>query len=132
MARMTISEQLREAQEELKRLEEDFAALNKRHEHMQASYEATIASLKTLNADHEAALKVNHEKELKSVKDSQAYYSREAEARGHELEQAHAVLDGVEGAPSREYEGDYGKLRRNVVTRLAGAFLAIARNGGVK
>jgi hypothetical protein len=37
------------------------------------------------------------------------------------------VLDSVEGAPLRDYEGEYGRKQRNVVTRLAGAFLAIAQ-----
>lgn len=121
MARMTISQQLSETQQELAEMRQKFDALQRTYDNLKATQQLTIENLTA-----------EHAKALKSVEDSRTYFSREAEVRGAELEQAHAVLDGVEGAPSREYEGDYGKLRRNVVTRLAGAFLAIARNGGVK
>lgn len=71
-------------------------------------------------------------KERDDAKNMQTYYSASATKAENELEQAHAVLDGVDGAPAREYEMEYGKGQRNVVTRLAGAFLAIAKNGGAK
>ena len=121
MARTTISQQLATAQQELAEMRKDFDALQRAYDSLKATQRLTIENLTT-----------EHAKALKTAEDSKTYYSREADARAAELEQAHAVLDGVEGAPSREYEGDYGKLRRNVVTRLAGAFLAIARNGGAK
>lgn len=68
-------------------------------------------------------------KELDSAKNIQKWSNERARNAENELEQAHAVLDGVSGAPSREYEQEYGKGTRNVVTRLAGAFLAIAQKG---
>ena len=121
MARMTISQQLSETQQELAEMRKDFAALQLAYDSLKATQQQTINSMQA-----------EHVKALKTAEDSKAYYSREQDKLAAELEQAHAVLDGVEGAPSREYEGDYGKLRRNVVTRLAGAFLAIARSGGLK
>lgn len=69
------------------------------------------------------------EKKLKSAEDARNYNSTRADKAENELEQAHAVLDSVEGAPPREYDAEYGKRQRNIVTRLAGAFLAIARKG---
>lgn len=72
------------------------------------------------------------EKDLATSKSSVTYHSNRADKAEAEIEQAHAVLDGVDGAPAREYEGAYGKLSRNIVTRLAGAFLVIAKTGGVK
>jgi len=72
------------------------------------------------------------QEEAKKAREMQTYYSHNADKATAELEQAHAVLDGVDGAPPRKYEADYGSGQRNVVTRLAGAFLAIAKNGGAK
>lgn len=82
-----------------------------------------------------ATVQLEHEKKLKDKESSYSYQSSNLTQAQNELEQAHAVLDGVEGAPTREYEktDTYGgKGYRNVVTRLAGAFLAIAKNGGSK
>lgn len=68
-------------------------------------------------------------KERDDSKNSSKWSDDRARTAESELEQAHAVLDGVSGAPAREYEQEYGKGKRNVVTRLAGAFLAIAQKG---
>lgn len=68
-------------------------------------------------------------KERDDSKNSCKWSDERARNAENELEQAHAVLDGVQGAPTREYEQEYGRGRRNVVTRLAGAFLAIAQKG---
>lgn len=70
-------------------------------------------------------------KKLATSEQSKTYNAERANKAESELEQAHAVLDGVTGAPARTYEQEYGKGNRNVVTRLAGAFLAIAQNGSV-
>lgn len=73
-------------------------------------------------------------KERDDAKNMQNHYSGNASKAESELEQAHAVLDGVDGAPPRSYrpeDSSYDR-QRNVVTRLAGAFLAIAKNGGAK
>lgn len=69
------------------------------------------------------------EKKLKDAESMRAYNNTRADKAENELEQAHAVLDSVDGAPPREYDVEYGRGQRNVVTRLAGAFLAIARKG---
>lgn len=71
-------------------------------------------------------------KDRDSQKNMRDMYEKSASKAESEIEQAHAVLDGVEGAPARDYEGAYGKLHRNVVTRLAGAFLSIAQRGAAK
>jgi hypothetical protein len=74
-------------------------------------------------------------RERDDKKSSYEYRDKAADRAEAEIEQAHAVLDGVEGAPSREYEvgdGYNSKRQRNVVTRLAGAFLAITKSGGAK
>ena len=73
-------------------------------------------------------------KDLEQSKSMQTYYSAEAAKANAELTQAHAVLDGVIGAPTRIYraEGSSYDTDRSVVTRLAGAFLAIAQKGGVQ
>lgn len=73
-------------------------------------------------------------KELTDAKTYKGYSDERATSASSEIEQAHAVLDAVEGCPGREYEveGAYSKTKRQLVTRLAGAFLAIAKTGGAK
>jgi chromosome segregation ATPase len=119
MARLTLADQLAAATTKVSSLEEQLHTL--RHAAAQK------------DAEH-AAKVVEFEKKLKDKDQSYSYQSSNLTIANNEIEQAHAVLDGVEGAPTRDYEkeGGYGKTQRNVVTRLAGAFLAIARNGGVK
>jgi predicted RNase H-like nuclease (RuvC/YqgF family) len=70
------------------------------------------------------------QKKLKNAESNSTYWQGISNGHSSELDQAHAVLDSVEGAPSRTYEvpSSYGSntKERNVVTRLAGAFLSIA------
>lgn len=70
---------------------------------------------------------------LKSVQQGYDYLSKVNERLEGELEQAHAVLDGVANCPGREYPSasGYGTTKRALSTRLAGAMLAIARGGSV-
>lgn len=119
MARLTMTEQLAAVQSQLEVAKQEIYNLQ--------------ASLRTVTAEL-SAQKVDYEKKLKDKDASYSYQSSNLTSAQNEIEQAHAVLDGVEGAPSRDYEreGGYGKTQRNVVTRLAGAFLAIAKSGGVK
>tara|TARA_R110000868_G_scaffold153963_2_gene379925 strand:+ start:613 stop:912 length:300 start_codon:yes stop_codon:yes gene_type:complete len=91
-----------------------------------------------LRAAHEDALKLQAEvRELEArLADSQRqkfHYSKQHDNASSELEQAHAVLDGVSGAPPREYTSSngYGTQQRSVATRLAGVFLALAQTGKV-
>ncbi len=74
--------------------------------------------------------KEDGDKKLRDKDSTANYITKEKDKFESELEQAHAVLDSVDGAPAREY--DTGKeyprtLNRNVVTRLAGALLAISQ-----
>lgn len=137
MARLTLSEQL--------------TALTQAHSALQEQYlesKAVIQThLKTIELLQEEsarlwplqettrlqALKIAElEKTVKEKSNSYDYKYQELQKAEGEIEQAHAVLDGVPGAPSREYEqvlsyGSTSTHKRSVVTRLAGAFLAIAQ-----
>lgn len=93
----------------------------------QAEVERLRSQLTDLSDLREQVTKLT--KELDSAKNSSKWSDERARSAENELEQAHAVLDVVSGAPAREYEQEYGKGRHNVVTRLAGAFLAIAQKG---
>jgi chromosome segregation ATPase len=137
MARLTLAEQLNTLQEKLDSVQAEHQQLNMHYAAMleqnrqdamaKRDLQIRIDLMTTTVADFEKL-----KKELDSSKSSNNYSNTRAEKVESELEQAHAVLDGVDGAPAREYEMEYGKGRRNIVTRLAGAFLAIAKNGGVK
>lgn len=93
----------------------------------QAEVERLRVQLDGLSDLREQVAKLTKERD--DEKNSVKWSDDRARHAENELEQAHAVLDGVSGAPAREYEQEYGKGRRNVVTRLAGAFLAIAQKG---
>lgn len=137
MARLTLAEQLQAAQQALAEQQNSNVLL-------MAELRNAIAEVSQLKADNNrlkietsqlAAAKEELEKakkELESAKSSYTYANSRVDRAEGELEQCHAVLDGVDGAPAREYDGDYGKKQRGVVTRLAGAFLAIAKTGGIK
>lgn len=137
MARLTLSEQVNQQASEIAKLTEQLRQAGENNTRYLTAAEAMqlevaglrkqVEELPTLRAELEKTKEV-----LKSKESSYNYCSAEKARLEGEIEQAHAVLDGVEGAPGREYEGDYGKRHRNVVTRLAGAFLAIAKNGGAK
>jgi chromosome segregation ATPase len=126
MTRLTLSEQLKSHTEALTILQAENAALKA---------EVAIKSAAAADAD-KARAKITEltealakaEKALESEKGTRKYNEERASKAESEIEQAHAVLDSVEGAPAREYEQQYGKGYRNVVTRLAGAFMAIARS----
>jgi hypothetical protein len=129
MARLTLSDQLAAAQ----------AALADKARIL-AECQATLlrfeqdAAAKVQVARNELLTSISElEKKLKDRENSAGYQASRLQLVESEIEQAHAVLDGVEGAPERSYKknDDYGgTVQRNVVTRLAGAFLAIARNPG--
>jgi len=130
MARLTLSEQVNALSSEKAELTAKLAAdasLIQSYRDTQARLNVELDTLRDLPKRVEEL-----EKDLKNAKLMRELYEKSSAKAESEIEQAHAVLDGVVGAPSREYDGNYGKLQRNVVTRLAGAFLAIARNGGVK
>lgn len=137
MARLTLSEQVNQHASTISALQDELAnirQLNAVHLSTIENQQNEIALLRQrLRADDDLAKKLAEaEEKLKSKTSSYDYIVSEKNRAEAEIEQAHAVLDGVDGAPGREYEGDYGKRYRNVVTRLAGAFLAIAKNGGAK
>ena len=137
MARLTLSEQVTQHASTISALQDELAnirQLNAVHLSTIENQQSEIAALRSqIRAENELAKKLAEvEEKLKSKEASYNYCSAEKSRVEAEIEQAHAVLDGVDGAPGREYEGDYGKRHRNVVTRLAGAFLAIVKNGGAK
>lgn len=137
MARLTLSEQVNQHASTISALQDELVntrQLNAVHLSTIENQQSEIAALRSrLREENELAKKLAEvEEKLKSKESSYNYCSAEKSRIEAEIEQAHAVLDGVDGAPGREYEGDYGKRHRNVVTRLAGAFLAIAKNGGAK
>lgn len=140
MARLTLSEQVNEQASqiaaltaELNTAREAIAAHLRANEMLLAEVARQRTALEELPKLRDDLAKVTKERDDK--KSSYEYRDKAADKAEAEIEQAHAVLDGVDGAPAREYEvGDgYGsKRQRNIVTRLAGAFLAIAKNGGAK
>lgn len=137
MARLTLSEQVNQHASTISALQEELTntrQINAVHLSTSENQQNEIALLRQrLRAEDDLAKKLAEaEEKLKSKTSSYDYMVSEKNRAEAELEQAHAVLDGVDGAPDREYEGEYGKRHRNVVTRLAGAFLAIAKNGGAK
>lgn len=137
MARLTLAEQLREAQQALSEQQNSNGLLTAELQNALAENGQLKADLNRLRStdaalsDSKAELE-KLKKELEQSKNSYTYANTRAEKVESELEQCHAVLDGVDGAPARDYDGDYGKKQRGVVTRLAGAFLSIAKTGGVK
>lgn len=127
MARLTLSEQVNALLSEKAELTAKLAAdatLIQSYRDTQARLNVELDTLRDLPKRVEEL-----EKELKSAKSMREVYEKSSNKAESEIEQAHAVLDGVKGAPSREYDGSYGKMQRSVVTRLAGAFLVIAQNG---
>lgn len=131
MTRLTLSEQLTQAQATI-------ATQLQALESQQREIYALRQGITSTVSDAKAAMQViitDLEKKIKDKETSYQYQGTSLSAATNELEQAHAVLDGVEGAPARDYERNDGygsKVHRNVVTRLAGAFLAITKNGGFK
>jgi hypothetical protein len=130
MTRLTLSDQLRvanedaaKAQYEVRTLEEKLAAGQRQIEQLEAAHRA-----------HIQALTAEWEKKLASEKSMKDHYSNSASKANDELEQIHIILDAVEGAPARELESSngYGSTKRAVGTRVAGAFLAIASRSSVK
>lgn len=129
MSRITLSDQLRVANEDAFKLQAEVREL----EAKLADGQRQLNQLENAHKSQVQTLTVEWEKKLKSSEDMKLHYSKQYDGASSELEQAHAVLDGVAGAPTREYESasGYGTKQRNVVTRLAGAFLAIAQTGKV-
>jgi uncharacterized coiled-coil DUF342 family protein len=137
MARLTLAEQLQAAQQALAEQQNSNGLLTAELRNALAENGQLKASINELLPMKAEVIKLREEaekvkKELDSAKNSYAYANQRAEKAESELEQCHAVLDGVDGAPARSYEGKYGDQQRGVVTRLAGAFLSIAKTGGVK
>jgi len=137
MSRLTISQQLADAHVKIDHLlsvksglETAQASSESRVESLEAELRSLRAQISTIPAKDEKIAQLT--KDLETKTSNYNYAITEKTKAENELEQAHAVLDGVEGAPAREYEKEYGKGYRNVVTRLAGAFLAIAQKGGAK
>ena len=130
MARLTLSEQVNALASKNAELTAMIHAFEEQEDRLQAS-------VKRLQEEADkvpglVAKIAELTKERDSQKNVRDMYEESAAKYESEIEQAHAVLDGVEGAPPREYEGSYGKLHRNVVTRLAGTFLSIAQRGAGK
>ena len=137
MARLTLQQQLVDTQQKLENLQQAYANLQSERNSL---VEQRNNLLKTAETQQIEIVRLREQvgdveklkKELESAKNMQNHYSAQASRAESELEQCHAVLDGVDGAPAREYDGEYGKKQRTVVTRLAGAFLSIAKTGGAK
>lgn len=132
MARLTLSEQVNALSSQLA---EEQALANNRFLLSQTKQtriedlEAQIARLGAVQSELTVMnLKVEElEKKLKQEIGSKELYSRLHSEQSVELEQIHALLDGVDGAPTREYDAEYGKKNRSVITRLAGAFIVVTR-----
>lgn len=137
MARLTLSEQIMLLQSEIEIARAQIGTLQSERGQLIEQRNNLLGVVedrdKELSKQHIAIEDLEKaKKDLESSRSLQNHYSANAAKAEGELEQCHAVLDGVDGAPAREYEGEYGKRQRTVVTRLAGAFLSIAKNGGAK
>lgn len=139
MARLTLSEQVNDLASKLSAVTAQLHSTQQQLATTEGNLNAQIgeaqrlrAQLEDLPALREQVTKLTKERD--DAKSSVTYHSGEATKANNEIEQAHAVLDGVDGAPPRSYRPDDSSYdrQRNVVTRLAGAFLAIAKNGGAK
>jgi chromosome segregation ATPase len=139
MARLTLSEQVNDLASKLSTVTAQLHSTQQQLATTEGNLNAQIgeaqrlrAQLEDLPALREQVIKLTKERD--DAKSSVTYHSAEATKAANEIEQAHAVLDGVDGAPPRSYRPDDSSYdrQRNVVTRLAGAFLAIAKNGGAK
>lgn len=140
MARLTLSEQVNAQASQIAELTAELHTARSETVSVRASLTAQMEQTQRLSELAGTVPALNEQiakltKERDDAKRTYEYRDKAADKAEAEIEQAHAVLDGVEGAPTRDYEvGDgYGsKKHRNVVTRLAGAFLAITKNGGSK
>lgn len=141
MSRLTLTQQLSASEQKLDTMRGSFSTLQAERNSLADLFADQVNSMQQTLAEQrgeisrlrEVEKKIESlEKDLKSARETRDYYDREHRQAHNELEQCHAVLDGVEGAPAREYEGAHGTRQRTVVTRLAGAFLSIAKSGGAK
>lgn len=139
MTRLTLSEQVNTQASQIAELTAQLHTARETiasHLSANALMQDEVARLRKLNEDVPTLREqiATLTKERDDAKSSAAYHSGEAQKASNEVEQAHAVLDGVDGAPPRSYRPDDSSYdrQRNVVTRLAGAFLAIAKNGGAR
>lgn len=139
MARLTLSEQVNAQASQIVTLTAELTTAKEViASHLRANelLQAEVTRLQFLDREKGELLEqvAKLTKERDDAKQSVTYHSAEAQKASNEIEQAHAVLDGVDGAPPRTYRPDDSSYdrQRNVVTRLAGAFLAIAKNGGAK
>ncbi len=135
MARLTLGEQLTQLAEDHRKLQTELATAQvavTQHLAANEQLQLEVSRLYPLQekVNTQAAKIEDLEKKLKEKESSYSYKSTELQKAEAEIEQAHAVLDGIPGAPEREYEittGYGSRGQRNVVTRLAGVFLAIAQ-----
>lgn len=139
MSRLTLSEQVANQANTIEELNGKLAVAERRIMTLELERETLLAQAELARNQAAEIAKAKEEreklqKEYESAKSMREHYSKQADSHHNELEQAHAVLDGVDGAPPRSYrpEDSTYDRQRNVVTRLAGAFLAIAQKGGVK
>lgn len=135
MARLTLSEQVNAQASEIARLTAELHSANALNaEYKRNNDEAALVISRKDDKIAELTEQTRNiaqlEKELASNKASFTYKSSEYDRCYQELEQCHAVLDAIEGAPAREFEQEYGKGKRTVVARIAGSLLAVARAGG--
>lgn len=109
----------------------DFRVLESAHETQSAALEQITAKFKEACETVELTRGVNEKltKELESSKSSYGYMSKRNETAEAEIEQAHAAMDAIPEAISREFEKEYGKGTRSLTARLMGTMLAVARAG---
>lgn len=153
MARRTLSEQFAESQRSVDMLVESVEREREENRSLKARLEDAVtfgaSAVQRLKDEHGAALTLLREtnaaeaakymsetdKSLK-YKDDRINAATEATRKLEtEIEQLHAMLDGIPGAPGRQFEkpGSYAGAscsieERSIVARIAGALVIIARN----
>jgi chromosome segregation ATPase len=143
MARKTISEQLYEARDIIGELRDQIEILQAQN--TQTVTDLRVAESQLDNAGNREAARAKEnleltaklndaaekvaklEKELESAKSMSKYHSDARTKAESELEQLHLILDGIDGAPLKEYDNGYGKQNRTVVTRLTGTIMAVMK-----
>jgi SMC interacting uncharacterized protein involved in chromosome segregation len=123
MARLTLSQQLMAAQSQNAELVLQLRALEGRLLLAQQHAEGLVKE----HENQRLLTAADYEKKVKEVGNLQGYYQKQAADATAEVEQINVVLDGIEGAPARTYEMEYGKGQRGIIARLAGALISVAR-----
>lgn len=138
MTRLSLSQQLQQALADKERLFaecQEFRTANATAVTALEQLQKEVVVLRQQKADLEGKFtdctqQLTETKKKLSEKDTSYTYAAEARSRAEgELEQVHAILDSLEGAPSRTFklEGAYSETPRTLSARFAVCLCTIFR-----